>query len=174
MIELTPPALDTDGPVDVEALKSAYGCFPSGVIALCAKVADGTPIGIAVSSFTSVSMDPPLVSVCISNTSETGPHLAGRTLGLSILGSEHGMVCRQLARKTGNRFEDVGWAQTAAGAVLLEGAAAWMECTEFARFPAGDHYILVLRVTGLHIHDDVDPLVFHASTFAVLQQAGKA
>jgi len=92
-------------PDDARALRDVYACFPSGVTALCALL-DGVPVGIAASSFTTVSITPPLVSVCIQRNSTTWPLLqAAPRIGVSVLGELHGKVCRQLAAKTGDRFE---------------------------------------------------------------------
>jgi Flavin reductase like domain len=72
MTGLAPPTVAADSHTDIEALKRAFGCFPSGVVALCTSLDDGNPVGAAVSSFTAVSIDP-LASVWISHTAETGP-----------------------------------------------------------------------------------------------------
>jgi Flavin reductase like domain len=72
VIARAPPTVAADTHSDVEALNRAFGCFPSGEVALCTSLDDGNPVGIAVSPFTSVSMEPP-VSACSSHTSEAGP-----------------------------------------------------------------------------------------------------
>lgn len=100
-----------DGPIFITGnqLRRAFGCFPSGVTAVCALV-DGEPVGMAASSFTSVSVSPPLVSVCIQNISSTWPKLRRRPrLGLSVLAEGHDAACARLASKDGDRFADVGW-----------------------------------------------------------------
>lgn len=147
------------------ALRRAYGTFPSGVVAVCA-VRDGVPIGIAASSFVPVSMDPPLVSICVQHTSTTWPRLADLPrLGLSVLGATHGEACRQLASKTGDRFAGIAHTRTDEGALLLHGAAAWLDCSVHATVAAGDHDLVLLRVEALQTHDAVRPLVFHGSRF---------
>jgi flavin reductase (DIM6/NTAB) family NADH-FMN oxidoreductase RutF len=75
------------GKLDIQVLREAYGTFPSGVTALCAMI-DGAPTGMTASSFTSVSMDPPLVSICVANTSATWTRLRpSARLGVSVLAS---------------------------------------------------------------------------------------
>ncbi|MGW0817237.1 flavin reductase family protein [Streptomyces viridiviolaceus] len=153
---------------DPAALRTAYGTFPSGVTALCA-LRDGTPVGFAASSFVPVSLDPPLVSVCVQHTSTTWPLLADRPrLGLSVLGADQGDACRRLAAKTGDRFAGLGLHTTDEGAVLLEGAAAWLDCSIHDTFTAGDHDMVLLRVEALQVHAGAEPLVFHASAFRSL------
>jgi flavin reductase (DIM6/NTAB) family NADH-FMN oxidoreductase RutF len=155
-------------PTETSALRRAYGAFPSGVTAVCA-LRDGAPVGIAASSFVSVSMDPPLVSVCVQHTSTTWPLLADRPrLGLSVLGSTHDRACRQIASKTGDRFAGVGLTATDEGAVLLHDAAAWLDCSIHEIVTAGDHDLVLLRVEALQTHDEIAPLVFHASRFHAL------
>ena len=153
---------------DPALLRRAYGAFPSGVTAVCA-LRDGAPVGIAASSFVSVSLTPPLVSVCVQHTSTTWPLLADRPrLGLSVLGAGHSGLARQIASRTGDRFAGVDWTATAEGAVLLPGAAAWLDCSVHEVVTAGDHDLVLLRVEALQAHDGVPPLVFHASTFHAL------
>ncbi len=150
--------------LDIATLKQAYGAFPSGVTALCALI-DGEPVGMAASSFTSVSMDPPLVLVCMSKTSSTWAVLKDAPrLGLSVLGADHGGVSRQLAG-SGDRFAGVDWEATADNAVFLHGSSVWLDCTLDQQVEAGDHWISVLRIVAVELTPDVSPLVFHGSRF---------
>jgi flavin reductase (DIM6/NTAB) family NADH-FMN oxidoreductase RutF len=152
-------------PLDSAELRRAYGCFPSGVTAVCAMRGDA-PVGIAASSFVSVSMSPPLVSVCVQHSSTTWPLLADRPrLGLSVLAAAQGEACRRLASKTGDRFAGVDYTVTVEGAVLLEGAAAWLDCSIHEVVVAGDHDLMLLKVEAMETHDGVAPLVFHSSRF---------
>jgi flavin reductase (DIM6/NTAB) family NADH-FMN oxidoreductase RutF len=165
------PVHGADGMPDAAMLRRAYGCFPSGVTSVCA-LRDGVPVGIAASSFTSVSMSPPLVSLCVQLSSSTWPLLADRPrLGLSVLGSTHDHACRQIASKTGDRFAGVDWTASEEGAVFLRGATAWLDCTVHETVRAGDHDLVLLRVESLKIHDGVAPLVFHDSAFHRLARA---
>jgi flavin reductase (DIM6/NTAB) family NADH-FMN oxidoreductase RutF len=149
-------------------LRNAYGCFPSGVTAICALV-NGQPVGMIASSFTSVSLEPPLVSVCMQNTSQTWQALASVSrLGVSFLGVTHNTICRQLAAKTDDRFSGIEWQASAAGAIFLDGASVWLECSVEQRIAAGDHEIVLLRIAGLRMEAEVSPLVFHASRFQQL------
>ena len=162
MTALTGPELTTD------VLRHAFGIFPSGVTAVCALI-DGVPVGLAASSFTSVSMDPPLVSVCVAHTSTTWPVLRTAVrLGVSVLATDHSGVARALSSKTGDRFADVSWEVTEQDAVLVHGSALWLDCSIEHEFRAGDHDIAVLRVAALQPYPDVAPMVFHGSRFRQL------
>lgn len=155
-------------PAETSALRRVYGAFPSGVTAVCA-LRDGAPVGIVASSFVAVSMNPPLVSICVQHTSTTWPLLADRPrLGLSVLGATHDRACRQIASKTGDRFAGIGYTATDEGAVLLHEAAAWLDCSVHTVITAGDHDLVLLRVQAMRTHDDVAPLVFHGSRLHTL------
>ncbi|GAA4706987.1 flavin reductase family protein [Pseudonocardia yuanmonensis] len=148
-----------------DQLRQAFGCFPSGVTAVCA-VIGSEPVGLAASSFTSVSIEPPLVSVCMQHSSTTWPRLRERPrLGLSVLAEGQDEICARLAGKTGDRFAGTRWYTADDGSVFLHGATLWVDCTIHAEVPAGDHDIVLLHVHGLRTDTAAAPLVFHGSRF---------
>ena len=147
------------------ALREAFGYFPSGVIAIAAEV-DGNLVGLAASTFVPVSLDPPLVSFCVQNSSTTWPKLKNLpVLGISLLGESHDAAARSLAAKTGDRFAGLETKSTDRGAVFIHGTSVWLESAIEDLVPAGDHTIVVLRVHDITVHEDVPPIVFHRSTF---------
>jgi len=148
-----------------EELRNAYGHFPTGVTALCA-LCEGRPVGMAASSFMTVSLDPPLVSVCVNNTSRTWLVLNRLSrLGVSVLAESQDRTCRQLAAAVGDRFAGLEWESAGEGAVFIKGAPVWFDCSIHDRVPAGDHVIVLLRIEGIKIYPGIRPLVFHASKF---------
>ncbi|SMC71554.1 flavin reductase family protein [Lentzea albidocapillata] len=150
-------------------LRQAFACFPSGVTAICALSVD-EPVGMAISSFTSVSLDPALLSICVQNTSATWPKLrAYPRLGLSVLAEHQTAAGRRLAMKNGDRFAGVEWQTSNDGALFVLGASAWFDCSIKAEVPAGDHTVVLLEVHGLQAKPDVPPLVFHGSRFRRLE-----
>lgn len=150
---------------DAAELRRVFSTFPTGVVAMAGLV-DDRPVGLAASSFVSVSLDPPLVSVCVAHTSRTWPVLRPtRRLGISVLGAHQEQAGRQLSGRSQDRFAGLSWTATGAGAVLLGGASAWLECDVEREMPAGDHDIVLLRVRELSADPRVPPLVFHASTY---------
>lgn len=152
------------------AFRRVLGAFPSGVTAVAALV-EGRPVGLTASSFTSVSLAPPLVSVCVSRTSATWAQLRSvGSLGISVLSAEQRRIARALAGP-GDRFAGAEWRATGAGAVLLDGSTAWFECLPHQVVPAGDHDIVVLRVVDLGTGSVPYPLVFHRSDFTRLEPA---
>lgn len=158
---------------DQAALRRAFSCFPSGVTAICG-LRDGIPTGMAASSFTTVSLEPALVSVCVANTSTTWPRLRNLPrLGVSVLAEDHGTVATALSAKRGDRFADVQWEATEQGAVLVHGSTLWLECTIENEVPAGDHNIVVLRIQSLEMYLEVAPMIFHGSSYRKLAPNAK-
>lgn len=155
---------------DPRALRDAYGTFPSGVVAVAARVG-GQLIGLAASSFTSISVEPPLVSFSIARTSKTWPALrAAKEIGISVLADHHDALCRQLAGPAESRFEDLGLHTSAAGAVLLDEAVSTFTTTLHSELEAGDHLIVLLEVSAAESSGDREPLVFHRSGFQRLHR----
>lgn len=148
-----------------ETLREAFGHFPASVIAIAAEI-DGSRVGLAASTFVPVSLDPPLVSFCVQNTSSTWPKLAGTpTLGISVLGESHDAAARTLAAKTGDRFAGLETVSSPDGAVFIKGTSVWLESVIEQSVPAGDHTIVIMRIKEITVHDDVSPMVFHRSAF---------
>jgi len=155
--------------LDPAELRRVFGAFPSGVIAIAAMI-DGAPVGLAASSFTSVSLDPPLVSICVANTSTTWPVLRDAPrFGISILAADQELAGRQLASRADDRFANLDWRASDEGAVMLAGASGWLQCSTHAVYPGGDHDIVVLRIHALDADAAINPLVFHASKFRQLE-----
>lgn len=153
---------------DQAVLRRTYGCFPSGVTAICGLV-NGEPRGLAASSFTSVSMDPPLVSVCVQDTSTTWPVLRGlQRVGVSVLAEGQADAGRALASRASDRFAELAWRTTGEGAVLMDGAVAVFDCSIEREVQAGDHDIVLLRIHALSAQPELAPLVFHGSRFRSL------
>jgi flavin reductase (DIM6/NTAB) family NADH-FMN oxidoreductase RutF len=162
-----PTSLRTNQDLDPRRLRDAFGVFPSGVVAVAAEV-DGTVTGLAASSFTSVSIEPPLVSFSIATTSKTWPDLRRAPhLGITVLAEHHGEVCRQLAGPVADRFTDVALHVSGDGAVTLDEGLARFDCTIHREVEAGDHLVVLLRLHAVE-HSVGQPLVFHRSAFGRL------
>jgi flavin reductase (DIM6/NTAB) family NADH-FMN oxidoreductase RutF len=158
--ELSPPAL-----------RRAFAHLPSAVTVVAALV-DGAPSGLVASSFTSVSLVPPLVSVCMAHTSSTWPALrrSGR-LGISVLGADQEPIARAVAGSRERRFATVDWFSPGGLGVLVRGAPLTLECSISAEVPAGDHDIVVLAVLAARTRPGAEPMVFHGGAFRGLSEA---
>jgi len=167
--------LTTNQDLDPERLRKAFGIFPTGVVAVAAEV-EGRFVGLAASSFTSVSLDPPLVSFSVATTSKTWPDLRRSPhLGVTILAGHHGEVCRRLAGPVDQRFAGLAVSASEDGAVTLDEGLARFDCTIYREVEAGDHVLVLLRLHAVEHSADgaaANPLVFHRSGFGRLAAAG--
>jgi flavin reductase (DIM6/NTAB) family NADH-FMN oxidoreductase RutF len=165
---MTVSPLTTNQDLDATRLREAFGIFPSGVVAVAAEV-EGELVGLAASSFTSVSLEPALVSFSVANSSKTWPVLRGAGhLGVTILAHHHGEVCRQLAGPVGHRFDGIAVTATHDGGVTLDDGLARFDCSIYREVEAGDHTIVLLRLHAVEHADTSLPLVFHRSGFGRL------
>jgi flavin reductase (DIM6/NTAB) family NADH-FMN oxidoreductase RutF len=146
-------------------LRKAFGVFPSGLVGICALV-EGSPVGMVASTFIPVSLDPPLVGFCAQLDSVTWPLLEPRPrIGVSVLGESHDLAARRLGSDGDDQFEDLTVVTTAGGALMIEGAGAWLECSLYSQSPAGDHTFVLLRIESFEVRPGEGPLIFHSSTF---------
>ena len=138
------------------------GAYPTGVTIVAGCGVDGEPFGLTVNSFTSVSMDPPLVLVCIGHSSSSHDRLvSGKGFSVNILSGGQGEVAWRFAREPSEgRFDDVAWAPGQTGSPILDGATAWLDCSVHEVLEGGDHSILVGRVEGASVSDR-PALLFH-------------
>ncbi|MBO3746606.1 flavin reductase family protein [Streptosporangiaceae bacterium NEAU-GS5] len=147
--------------------RRVLGRFATGVVAITAIDPEtGEACGLAANSFTSVSLDPPLVAFCVAYTSTSWPLVRkAPTLCVNVLAEHQQEVCAQLAAKGGDKFADLSWTASPGGSPVIDGALAWLDCTVEAEHPAGDHVIVVARVERLDAHADHGPLVFFRGAY---------
>ena len=163
--------MQTNQDLDPARLRRAFGVFPTGVVAVAAEV-DGRLTGLAASSFTGVSLDPPLVSFSVASTSKTWPDLRRAAhLGVTVLADHHGEVCRQLAGPVDHRFDGIAVKASDQGAVTLDEGLARFDCTIYREVEAGDHVIVLLQLHAVEHPETGSPLIFHRSGFGRLAQA---
>ncbi|MDO4888535.1 MAG: flavin reductase family protein [Actinomycetaceae bacterium] len=145
-----------------DALRRALSNFPTGIVLVTAQDDDGNPAGMLASSFTSVSLDPPLVSVAFARTSSTWPLLRrAPVLRISILSTEHHAIVSQLAGPSAQRFIGLECALHSDDASLL-GSPVTLSVEPNAVIEAGDHDIALLKVRDIYQDQGLDPLVFYA------------
>jgi flavin reductase (DIM6/NTAB) family NADH-FMN oxidoreductase RutF/DNA-binding IclR family transcriptional regulator len=147
--------------IDGKRFRQVLGHFPTGVAVITAMGPDGKPAGMAVGSFTSVSLDPPLVAFLPDKSSSSWPKIeASGSFCVNILGAEQESVCRAFAMKGGDKFAELSWRPAGSGAPMLDGVLAWIDCDIDVVHEAGDHWIVVGRVRELDIANPSLPLVF--------------
>jgi flavin reductase (DIM6/NTAB) family NADH-FMN oxidoreductase RutF len=151
------------------SFRQVMGVFPTGVTVVAARGKDGDPCGLTVNSFTSVSLDPPLILVCIDRDSSTHDRLVEvGTFTVSILAAHQTDLATRFAFDPAEaRFRDEEWRSEHDGALVPEGAAAWMVCDLDAVHEGGDHSILVGRVRHLGAGDS-EALVFYRGRYGTV------
>ena len=133
--------------LDPRALRDAFGAFLTGVTVVTAFGEDGAPLGFTANSFTSVSLDPPLLLVCLAKTSRNYAALTGaKGFGVNILSERQKDISNTFARPVEDRFAAVDWRKGPFGAPVFAGVAAWFDCAMHEHVDAGDHVILIGRV----------------------------
>jgi flavin reductase (DIM6/NTAB) family NADH-FMN oxidoreductase RutF len=158
--------------MDSRLFRDALGCFPTGVAVVTAAGVDGH-FGITVNSFTSVSLDPPLLLWCMDRRSrrhDVFVKAAGFTV--SILGTDHKEVSSRLARPGEHSLDDIALIQTELGPPALADSLAIFECEAEKRMEAGDHTILLGRVLRFSCPSASAPLVFFRGKYSALDQNG--
>ena len=146
--------------IDQATMRMVLGHFATGVTVITA-MADGEPVGIAANSFTSVSLDPPLVLFCAGKASSTWPLMQkSAAFAVNVLGEHQEDISRLFASKNADRFAGVGYHAAATGSPVLTGALAYLDCRIHAEHDAGDHVIVVGRVVELGVMDESSPLLF--------------
>ena len=162
----------TNQDLDSAALRRVFGAFPTGVVAVAGQV-DGRLTGLAASSFTSVSLEPALVSISLANSSKTWPDLRRASrLGITVLADHHAAVARQLAGPVEHRFDGVEVALSDRGAAVVADGLAYFDTSIYREVEAGDHTLVLLEVHAVAHADTTAPLIFHRSTFHSLAATG--
>lgn len=150
-------------------MKSVLSSFCTGVAVITARGADGRPVGMAVQSFSSVSLDPPLVCFCPARTSTTWPRIqAAGAFAVNILAADQQDLCRRFAVTGGDKFTGAPWQAGGNGAPLLDGVLATVECDLEAVLDGGDHAIALGRVTALTARREGAPLLYFRRTYGCL------
>ncbi|MFB4303889.1 3-hydroxy-9,10-secoandrosta-1,3,5(10)-triene-9,17-dione monooxygenase reductase subunit [Actinomadura sp. NTSP31] len=148
-------------PVDAQTFRNVLGHFCTGVTVV-AGLDRGEPVGLACQSFTSLSLDPPLVLFCPGRTSTSWPRIRnGGRFSVNVLADDQRDVCAAFGATSAPKFSVVGWRRTAAGAVVLDGVLTWLDCSIEAVHDGGDHDIVVGRVRELGVERDHRPLLFY-------------
>jgi 3-hydroxy-9,10-secoandrosta-1,3,5(10)-triene-9,17-dione monooxygenase reductase component len=157
--------------VDPEVMRDVLGHFASGVTVVTALTGDG-PAGFTCQSFSSLSLDPPLVAFAPARTSQTWPAL--RAIGrfcVNVLAEGQDAVSRNFARSGAEKFAGVRWSPSAHGSPVLDGVVAWIDGELWAEYDGGDHSIVVARVLDLGAEPERRPLLFHRGSYGLLHRS---
>lgn len=152
--------------------KRAMGGFPSGVTVVTTQIG-GRAVGTAVNAFTSVSMAPSLLLVCLTCDSRTLAEVRKtRIFGVNVLAQQHADLAMRFASKVeDDRFAGLELTSAITGAPLLQDAVAWFDCEVDSLVTAGDHEVVTGRVLAAHAADEAAPLLYHRGRLSPLQPA---
>ncbi len=150
----------TDAAFDSARYRQVLGHFPTGVCVVAAFHQDQA-VGMAIGSFFSISLDPPLVGFCAAKGSSTWPKLrdAGKFC-INVLADDQEDVSRVFASREADKFAGIGWDHSPLGSPRITGALAWIDCELSVVHEAGDHDIAIGAVHDLHVAREGGPLVF--------------
>lgn len=157
--------------IDAQALRRAFGMFATGVTVVATADGAGALAGFTANSFTSVSLDPPLLLVCLAH--EAASHAAFRDAdryAVSVLADGQRALSRLFATRGVDKFASVAWRPRVTGAPVLDGAAAWFDCRAEAVLPGGDHDILLGRIVDFG-RADVPPLGYWQGDYFTVDAA---
>ncbi len=133
--------------IDPRALRNAFGAFMTGVTVVTTHDKDGNPLGFTANSFTSVSLDPPLVLVCLANSSRNYDAFStAEGFAINVLSEAQKDVSNTFARPVEDRFAAVDWQKGPQGSPVFDGVSAWFDCSMHDTIEAGDHLILIGKV----------------------------
>ena len=151
---------------DLCTLRDALGCFATGVTVVTCVAENGKPTGLTVNSFTSVSLDPPLLLVCIAKRATSADALtAASHFAINVLQTGQQPASIRFATRDEDRFGATKWACGEAGAPILEESLCVFECERYAVYEGGDHHILVGQVVKASFDASLDPLLFFRGSY---------
>lgn len=149
------------GDFDSARFRQVLGHVPTGVTVVTAETGD-RPVGITIGSFTSVSLDPPLVGFLPGKTSDSWPSiLEAGSFCVNVLAADQGDVCWAFAKENPDKYVGIGWRPAPSGSPILDGVLAWIDCEIHAVAEAGDHWWVMGLVRDLAVERDTGPLVFY-------------
>lgn len=154
--------------VDGDYMRRVLGHFCSGITVITAIDATGRPAGFTCQSFSSLSLDPPLVNFSPARTSTSWPVIrSAEVFAINVLGADHDRVSHQFARSGTDKFRDVAWTAGTFGAPVLSGVVAWAECRLWAEYDGGDHTIVAAQVLDLGADTDASALLYYRGDYHI-------
>ncbi len=147
--------------IDPALFRETLGHYPTGVAVVTAVAEDDRPVGMVVGTFSSVSLDPPLIAFFPAVSSKSFARLRNaRAFAINVLAADQEPLCRRLATSEADKFDGVRWRPGPLGSPILEDAVSWIECTFDLVREAGDHYVVLGLVHGLAVQRSTLPLLF--------------
>lgn len=156
---------------DTLTLRKVLGRFATGVTIVTTMSEDKRPHGLTINSFTSVSLEPPLVLICIAKDAGTLPHFLGNEhFAINILAQDQTKISQKFATHNVDRFEGIEWQRGEFSAPLIDDALAYIECQRHETYEAGDHYIILGKVEKADFTDNKKPLIYYSGQYQELEE----
>lgn len=155
--------------IEPAEFRRILGHWATGVAVVGTRTPSGTPIGLTANAVTSLSLQPPLVLVCVDRTSDSHDHISDTAaFTINILDADAERIARRFAEDDGDRkFDGVAWSERVTGAPVLDDALAWVDCRVTAQHSGGDHSIFIGEVVAGEAQDGV-PLLFYRGGYGRL------
>lgn len=156
--------------IDTDAFRSALGRFASGVTVITTCTPDGTDHGMTASAFCSVSLDPPLILVCVEKVATMHDAIVACShFAVNVLSQSQEPMARRFAEVDGNRFDGIGFSRGSHSTPLIDDALATLECRRAAVYEGGDHTIVIGEVEAASWRDD-KPLLYYRGGYAGIER----
>lgn len=166
------PETEPAPPIDSGTYREVLGHYPTGV-AVVTGFHDDRPVGMVVGTFSSVSLDPPLVAFMPAKSSGTYARLAEATsYCINVLAHDQLALCRTMATPSDHKFDHVTWSTSEHGAPALDDVVARIDCAPQSRVEAGDHWIVLCSVTAMEVTRPVTPLLFFQGGYGAFSLGG--
>lgn len=165
----------SDTIIDQADFRRILGHYPTGVCVVTSVDAAGAPLAMVVGSFTSVSLDPPLVGFFPALTARSWPPIrATGRFCINILAADQEALCRRFTAPVAERFSGVAHRLSRAGLPILDQVVAWIDCTLHEEFPTGDHALVLGRVQAMAVERPAPPLLFFRGGYGRFAAASDA
>ena len=172
MSQVTSSAENTDAPIDTRRLRQLLGYFPTGVAVITTTGTEGQPLGLTCNSFSSVSLEPPLVLFSLRTASSLlDQFMKTEAFASNILAQNQDQVSGLFASKIPEKFDNVAWRSGPLGTPLIDGCLANFECRVHARHEAGDHVIFIGEVKHMSTDSGEHALVFYKGNYMMLAES---
>ncbi len=161
-----PPPREYRSGSDPRTLRDALGCFATGVTVVTCLNGQGDPVGLTANSFTALSLDPPLLLVCVAKAAASAPALAEAShFAVNVLQTGQQPASITFSTRGEDRFGRTAWQRGEHGAPLLMESLSVFECARHAVHDGGDHYILVGEVKKASFEPGLDPLLYFRGSY---------
>lgn len=157
--------------IEPRYFRDVIGHLPTSVTVVAGREpATGTPAGLVVGTFQSLSLDPPLVTFSVATTSSSWPKIRNGHFSASVLADDQTHVCQAMSSKQPDKFAGLDWSASVEGSPQIAGAHAWIDCTPLHELEGGDHVIVIAQVLRLQAGTG-QPLIFHRGQLGAYRQA---